>query len=301
MSPLEFASGLAVRFLDGKRIDALRDRYFALRGRMAPLLRAVHGSFDAAGLRAHLEERIPPDFEILMVHSSVNHMKPMYTGTPLELVQMLLAFVGPQRTLAMPAFYFGDPVAGTNVVETFKRNPRFDLRRTPSQMGLATELFRRTPGVLQSRHPVYRIAARGPLAAELLAGHEHSDHPSGRGTPFEYMANHRTRIIGIGKPIQVVTQAHHVEGLMGDAFPVPSTRAEPIPMTLVDRDAEIPFLLPRRNVQGRFDIWRLRGIMDRATLAEWNFHHVPMFSTTAKDVTDRLVAAARRGVTLYVR
>jgi aminoglycoside 3-N-acetyltransferase len=199
----------------------------------------------------------------------------------------------------MPAFYFGDPALG-GAYETFRRNPRFDLRRTPSQMGLATELFRRMPGVLQSRHPVYRMAALGPHAAALLAGHEDAAQPAGRSTPFEYMAQHEARIIGIGKPVQVMTQAHHVEGLMDQDFPVPSTDLEPLPMTLLEGPQEIPFLLTRRGYRGRFDIWRVRKILDKQALQEWHFHHVPMFSASARLATDQLVAAARRGTTLYV-
>lgn len=299
MSPLEFVSGLALRHLKGGQVQALRDGYLSLRNRAAPLLKLAYGSFDAAALRAHLEQRVGNDFQILMVHSSVNHMKPMYTGTPLDLVRMLVDWCGPQRTLVMPAFYFGAP-GSKGAFDTFQAQPRFDLRRTPSQMGLATELFRRLPGVVCSRHPVYRMAALGPLAAELTAGHEHAVHPAGLGTPFEFMARHNARIIGIGKPMQVLTQAHHVEGAMGDAFPVPSTAGEPLPMTLVDRDQEIAFLLTRRAYEGRFDIWRLRGIMNRHTLQEWSFHHVPLFAARAGEVTQALVDAAQRGVTLYV-
>lgn len=299
MSPLEFASGLALRFLKGSQVNTLRDAYFSARTRLEPAMKLLYGSFDTDGLRAHLEQRVGNDFQILMVHSSVNHMKPMYTGTPLELVRMLVDWCGPERTLVMPAFYFGDPALG-GAYETFRRNPHFDLRRTPSQMGLATELFRRMPGVLHSRHPVYRMSALGPQAAALVAGHERAESPAGRGTPFEYMAAHDTRIIGIGKPMQVLTQAHHVEGLMGDEFPVPSTVHEPLPMTLLDREQEIPFLLTRRAYQGRFDIWRLRKLMSRQQLQEWSFHHMPMFAARAAEVTQSQVAAARRGQTLYV-
>lgn len=298
MSPLEFASGLALRYLKSAHVDALRDAYFGLRGRMAPVLTLVHGSFNTAELRAHLQQRVGDDFQILMVHSSVNHMKPMYTGTALDLVRMLLDWCGPKRTLVMPAFYFGAP-GFKGAADTFQHNPRFDLRRTPSQMGLATELFRRMPGVVTSRHPVYRMAALGPLAQALTAGHEHALSPTGLGTPFEFMAKHNARIIGIGKPMQVLTQAHHVEGAMGEEFPVPSVVRDPLPMTLLDRDQEIDFLLPHRSYRGHFNIWRLRKIMDRQTLKEWNFHHVPMFATCAAEVTRRLVEAASRGVTLY--
>ena len=125
--------------------------------------------------------------------------------------------------------------------------------------------------------------------------------PSGRGTPFDFMANHNTRIIGIGKPFQVLTQAHHAEEVMGDDFPVPrpSKSGAGLSMTLIDGKEEIPFELSGRGLLWRFNIWKLRTIMNRDSLQEWNFHHVPMFATRAGDVTAALIDAAKRGVTLY--
>ena len=298
MSLLETASGLAVRYLNEERVQALRAHYISLRVKLYPVMRAVYGTFDAAALRVHLEQRIGTNFEILMVHSSVNNMKPMYTGSPLELVRMLMSFCGPDRTLVMPAFYFGDPAIG-GAYATFEKNPRFDVQKTPSQMGLATELFRRSKGVMQSRNPVYRVSALGPLAEQLTLGHERASSPAGRGSPFEFMASHNTCIIGIGKPFQVLTQAHHVEEVMGEDFPVPGEPGNVLNMTLIDGKEEIPFKLANRRLLWRFNIWKLRTIMDRDALQEWTFHHVPMFSTRASDVTTALIDAAKRGVTLY--
>jgi hypothetical protein len=121
------------------------------------------------------------------------------------------------------------------------------------------------------------------------------------GTPFEYMARHSTCILGIGKPIQVMTQAHHTEGAMGREFPVPYTEGEPFPVTLVYGDEEIPFQMRGREYAGRFDIWRLRKLLAPGTLQEWRFHHVPMFSARAGDVSRQLEEQARQGRTLYVR
>lgn len=299
MSLLETLSGLAVRHLSQDRINVLRNAYFSSRAKFYPLLKAVHGTFNAADLRAHLEQRTGRDFEILMVHSSVNHMRPMYTEGPLELVRMLMAFCGPDKTLAMPAFYFGDPAIGSTVA-TFKQNPRFDLRRTPSQMGLATELFRRMPGVVQSRHPVYRISALGPLAKAMAEGHERCEHPSGAGSPFDFMAKHNTLIIGIGKPFQVLTQVHHAEALMGDEFPVPRATGDGPEVTVVDGKEEVRAKLSARgSLLWRMDIWKLRSIMGKESLREWSFHHVPLFAVRAGEVTAALVDAAKRGITLY--
>lgn len=299
MGPVEWISGLAHRFVSPAHSARLRNLYHLTRARLTPLTAALHGHFDTDDLREHLAPRLGGDFEILMVHSSVNHMQPMYTGTPLELVKMLVDLVGPHRTLAMPAFYFGDPAIG-GALATFQQNPRFDLRRTPSQMGLATELFRRMPGVLCSRHPVYRVAALGPLAPALTQGHEHADSPAGLGTPFHTMALRDTCVIGIGKPLQVLTQAHHTEGAMGRDFPVPYTEGPAFPMTLVHGTEEIPFTMRGRQYQGRFDIWRLRKLLKPGTIREWRFHHVPLFATRAADVSRQLEAAARAGQTLYV-
>jgi aminoglycoside 3-N-acetyltransferase len=300
MSLIETASGLAGRHLKPAYFLYLRGCYTRTRQHLAPLIQKIYGTFDADDLRRHLEERIGDDFDILMVHSSVDHMAPLYTGNPLDFVKMLTEFCGPDRTLAMPAFYFGDPKIG-GAAATFKQNPIFDLRRTPSQMGLATELFRRTRGVVQSRHPVYRISALGPLAEEMVAGHETAGSPAGIGTPFDFMAHRNTQIIGIGKPFEVLTHVHHPEDVMGDDFPVPGSDEDSLPMTIRDGKTEIDFDLKDRTLMWRRDMWKLRDIMGPDLLREWTFHNVPLFATRAADVTRCVTEAAKLGVTIYDR
>jgi len=298
MNPIEAVSELALRYLKPEQFVALRSGYMSTRKRLAPLICGIYGTFDATKLRVHLEKRLGTRFEILMVHSSFNHMQPTYTDSPLNLVRMLIDFCGPDRTLVMPAFYFGDS-AFDGAAATFMQRPRFDLRRTPSQMGLATELFRRSKGVVQSRHPVYRIAALGPLAERLTRGHEQAESAAGRGSPFEFMAQHDTLIIGMGKFCDVLTQVHYAEAVLGEAFPVPSRSGPGLTVRVIDGDQEFPVRLRERAFEWRRNMWKLRTIMDSASLAEWKFHHVPMFATRAATVTDALIQAAKRGVTLY--
>ncbi|MDC8446572.1 MAG: AAC(3) family N-acetyltransferase [Nitrosomonas sp.] len=300
MDWLHSVSKTAKRFLPDNTFLRARNGYYALRKTLTPVLKIIHGTFDTAALRQHLEETLDPDFEILMVHSSVNHMLPYYDGSPLELVRMLIDFCGMERTLVMPAFFFGDPRIGS-VIDTFKVNPVFNLNKTPSQMGLATELFRRTKGVIQSRHPVYRVSALGPLAKALTAGHENASGPAGSGSPFEYMAAHNTLIIGIGKSFDVMTQTHHVEGIMGDAFPIPRKvdTEENIIVTVIDGQEQIPVTLHGSGIQGHFNITRLPQLLGKEDLKLWKFHHVPFFAAKAHTVTGKLIAAAKQGKTLY--
>ena len=295
----EALSGFAVRHLPRKQLLTLRDNYHRARKQLYPLMRLLYGTFDVDDLRRHLEESVGNEYEILMVHTSVNHMLPMYTGTPLALMQMLIDFCGPERTLAMPAFYLGDPQLD-DVVESYRRNALFDVRRTPSQMGIVTELFRRSKGARQSLHPTHRIAALGPLAERLTQGHEFAATPCGSGTPFEFMAQHDTCILGIGKPFEVLSQVHHVEDLLGEEFPVPHTVSS-VPVVLRDSERiEHTYELRWRRFKWNRNMWKLREIMDGSKLREWHFHHVPLFAARARDVTEALVKAARDGITLYV-
>jgi len=277
----------------------IRRGYFKFRKAFAPVTKMIHGSFNSADLRSELEERLPSDFDILMVHSSYNALLPMYQGSQMELLKTLIDFCGATRTLVMPAFYFGEADDG-GARGTFLRDPKFDVRRTPSQMGILTELFRRTRGVLQSKHPVYRVAALGPQAAHLIARHEESLTGMGHNTPFDFMAKHTTCVLGVGKTFQVLTQVHHVESMLGEDFPAETKMHEPIAVTVVGPHEETVVNIGGRSVSQEFNIWKLREILRADQLQEWSFHSVPMFSADAGLVTNKLIEAAReRKFVLY--
>src|SRR5262249_14488665 len=121
----------------------------------------------------------------------------------------------------------------------------------------------------------------------------------GRGSPFDAMTEHDTLILGIGKSFEVLTQIHHVEDLMGKDFPVPITAGNHLSMTLIDGEEEIPFTLRRHGCTWKCNMWKLREIMGRDELLEWRFHNVRLFATRARNVTEALEHAAKRGITLY--
>lgn len=298
MSVVESISSALLRVLPSDHFLKVRNAYLKSKKRFAPALRWIYGSFTTEDLIAEISSRMGSDWDILMVHSSVNNLSPTYTGTAGELLQALIDFVGPERTLVMPAFNFGE--YGEGARDMLRDNPRFDLRRSPSQMGLLTELFRRSAGVVQSRHPVYRIAALGPQAAELIAGHENAPSGMGENTPFDYMARHNAHILGIGKTFQVMTQVHHVESLLANNWPAPTIQLPAIEVAVaVDKGQEIRMQLGGLQQQWRFNVWKLRELMNQQELLEWRFHGCPMFAASAALVTSRLAKAAEQGFTLY--
>jgi len=281
--------------------ENLKSYAWSLRVRTAPLIRAWNGTYGVAELEAEIQEQLPKDFEILMVHSSVSTMFPMYRDTAGDLLKLLLR-MSTGRTLAMPAFFFGTAEHFNH--DYYRRNPVFDVRRTPSQMGLVTELFRRRKGVLRSLHPTHSICALGPLAAELTSGHHLTPLCVGPCSPFGVMGRHNTVILGIGvEYYRALTQMHAVEDAMGSKFPIPRRAGAAVKVTIIDATGEpIPYeLAPPLSDDFMLNAKRLDRFIDGTVLVRWKYKGTPLYVTQASEVDQALRRAAERGDTLYVR
>jgi aminoglycoside 3-N-acetyltransferase len=283
--------------LSQSRRDSLKRTVAAGRQRLKRVYILVNGKFTAKELVQELSSKIGDNFEILMVHSSFDGLLPMYQGTPQELVSELLNLCGSNRTLAMPAFVLGGRLYDKR--KYFGSHP-FDCRRTPSEMGLLTEVFRRTPDTLRSLHPTHSVCAHGPLARTLTETHHLCETRVGLGTPFDLMTQRRTAIVGLGvKYFRCLTQTHTPEDILGEAFPVPFQR-DTFPVLLVDgQGRKKPYSLTIPRTSYRMDNTVLRSLLPKDALKEWTYRGTSLFATEAAIVTQTLVESARRGVTLY--
>src|SRR3984885_3760754 len=290
--------GVLRRVLDQERRTELKRLQGLARKRLAPVLALVNGTFTTQELLSELVCRLPQNFEILMVHSSFDGFLPMYKGAAKELVSALIDFCGPNRTLVMPAFVMGGRTYDTAAY--FKSKP-FDVRTTPSEMGLVAELFRRTPKVLRSLHPTCSVCALGPLAKDLTHSHHEAVTGMGPDSPFGSMTRRPTAILGLGiEYFRCLTHAHTATSAMGDDFPIEFVKRT-TQVTLVDYDGqrfEHTLGLPDRTK--KLDLTVLWSVLSKDELREWRFHGVPMFVVPrAGVVTERLIDAAHQGVTIY--
>ncbi|MDP8208364.1 MAG: AAC(3) family N-acetyltransferase [Candidatus Electryonea clarkiae] len=285
----------SIHKLTGNRFRGLKKK---IRHAFAPVTRTVFGTFGIDELEAEITKHIGGDYEILFVHSSVDRLYPLFIGDAFQLLQMFEKMQGSSQTLVMPAFFFGD--SGGDMIAWYRDKPVFKSKRTPSQMGILTELFRRSPDVKRSLHPTHSICARGALAKELTANHHLAETTFGIGTPYDIMNRHKTVILGMGIPPDLaLTQMHHVEDILGDEFPVKFEMVE-IPVTIIDEkknqfqyNLRKPFFEKTRNASLLFKLMR----PDQYEI--WSFHGIPMFKTTAGDITQTLLDAAKKGRAIY--
>ena len=137
----------------------------------------------------------------VMVHSSLGQVG-WTVGGPLTVVRALLARLGPEGTLVMPAATpelskpNGSP-DGQDAIQAI--SPVFDAASTPSSMGAIAEAFRTHPGTFRSNHPLNSVCARGPLAEEITGEHALA-FSEAEGTPYEklYDLAAHTLLLGVG-------------------------------------------------------------------------------------------------------
>jgi aminoglycoside 3-N-acetyltransferase len=90
-------------------------------------------------------------------------------------------------------------------------NPRFYVDKSPSCVGILTELFRKRPGVVRSLHPTHSVAALGADAKEFVAGDEKFDTPCARGSCWGKLLDRKATIMLIGVDLTRNTFMHGVE------------------------------------------------------------------------------------------
>jgi aminoglycoside N3'-acetyltransferase len=173
--------------------------------------RSLAARWDAAALRRLLGSEIPTTADI-MLHSSMAGLGPA-TLAP-DVLDVFLDVVGGQRTLLIPTH--------PRLRVTADGVQEYDVRRSPSTVGLLSEIARRSSGFVRSRHPISAVAVRGPRAAEYLAGNlnENKPLPHGIDSPYARLAQQGGFVVCLGVPFEKsLTLIHVSEETLDADFP----------------------------------------------------------------------------------
>lgn len=146
--------------------------------------------------------------DILLVHSALSKIG-FVEGGPDALIDVFLEALGETGTLLMPSFQGG----GEHKI--LCQGCVFDLRTSPSELGLLTETFRKKKGVIRSVSPTHSTAGCGAMAEEILKDHHLCNVSVGRGSPYEklVMMNGKILLLGVGHGCD--TTLHYVENVNG--------------------------------------------------------------------------------------
>ena len=167
--------------------------------------------------------------DTVLVHSGFRRTSG-FTGSPADLIDCLLKIVGPTGHLLMMSI----PYRGSSQ-RYAQGDPLFDVTRTPSAVGLVSEVFRRRCDVVRSLNPLHPILACGPLAVWLTLDHEKTAYSCGKGTPFERFLQLEGKFLFIDAPYSSLTFMHYAEDYFRARLPL--ALYDPTPATLRIRDS----------------------------------------------------------------
>ncbi|MBL7924401.1 MAG: AAC(3) family N-acetyltransferase [Bacteroidia bacterium] len=176
---------------------------------------AATGGMDAAALEKAFRDIGIREGDALLVHSSLSKIGYVQGGSE-TVIRSLMHVLGPEGTLLMPSF----PAAGRNK-DYLESEPVFDVRNTPSAMGIISETFRKMPGVKRSLHPTDAVCAAGPLAGFFTASHFGRITPYDEASPFRKLAERRGKILMLGTTLNGAgTSLHTLEDAVDFRYPV---------------------------------------------------------------------------------
>ena len=140
--------------------------------------------------------------DTLLVHSSYKSLGAV-DGGPQIVINALESVLGEDGTLVMPTFNFD-----------FNKGTPWDVRLTPSKMGVLTELVRNNPRAKRVFHPFYSFAILGKHAEMLGSLRYKSSYE--RNSVFGKLRDLDGKIMVIGLSYtNSMTFFHHIEQMEG--------------------------------------------------------------------------------------
>jgi aminoglycoside 3-N-acetyltransferase len=221
-NPLNFRALLAV--LPQAHQEALKMRARKLRQRVVNLIY----SYGAPQLEQKLRDLGIGAGDAILMQSAFSTLNG-FRGEASEVLDTVLKVIGPDGHLFMVSMPYSGAAA-----DYLQDGKTFDVKRTPSQMGFLSELFRRRKGVLRSANPMHPVLAYGPRAEWLVTGHEELMYSCGEGSPFEKMLELDTKALLFDVDLDVLTFAHYLEHLFQDTAPARVYAAKPIETNIKD-------------------------------------------------------------------
>lgn len=254
-------------------------------------------SYDADALERALRRVGVRPGDSVMLHSAFEDHHG-FRGTSEDAIDAFLRALGPDGNLLMVSMPYR-----SSSIEYLEKGRTFDVRRTPSAMGLVSEMFRRRPGVLRSLHPTHPVLACGPRAREFVEGHEDCLYPCGPGTPFDRLLQAGGKVVFFNVGVWNFTFFHWLEHRVATELGLPLYAVPPFEVPVVAADGSRRVV--RTHVFSRPAIRRRRYqvLVDRLhadrVVRRTRVGATRVLAVDLRDVTECVDRMLRDGVTFY--
>ncbi len=230
----------------------------------------------------------------IFVHASLDMI---HTDlTPMDIVKIVLDIVGEEGSLSVPTFtkYLSK--------DWMLMDKDFNIRKTPSGMGIFSEMVRRDKNAVRSLHPTKSVATIGKIAHSILDEHHLDIYQFGKKSPFYKLLNYDVKIIGLGisMPLSMV---HVVEDVYHDEHPVEVNEQELFQKNCIDvnkNSVSVETLVHNLNVIVRGNSKKfVQKYMDKKDYIISSHYLTPFYMVKGKQFFEELTSQMRQGNTIY--
>ncbi|WP_275098473.1 AAC(3) family N-acetyltransferase [Sedimenticola hydrogenitrophicus] len=187
-------------------------------------------SYDGNKLKAKLTKMGVGAGDALMVHASWIPTSG-FRGSPLEMIEALKSTVGEEGLLAMPSMTYHNQSSR----EFLESGKPVDIRRSPSKMGILSEVFRRNRAVQRSQSVTHPILVWGKGGTALIEGQAQNDKPFGKDSVFNRLLKLNGKVLCINTPFSSITFTHHLEDRIAGHLPFSLYESQPMTGILIDQ------------------------------------------------------------------
>ncbi len=236
--------------------------------------------------------------DTIMVHASWRANNG-FRGSPLDFIAALKEAVGRDGLLTMTSL----PYHNESSAEYLSRGHPMDVQRTPSRMGLLTEVFRRDREVVRSLSPSHPILAWGRDAADFVAGHEDTPIPFGPESPFGRLLESDGKILLVDAPYSSITFTHFLEDRIKGQLPVSLYEPEPMEGWVIDHQGQslrVPTCVISKQANAARNEDAFFAALDRANdIAKARVGTTDLKCISCRSMLDRLDQLVAAGGSLF--
>ncbi|MBA2705767.1 MAG: AAC(3) family N-acetyltransferase [Blastocatellia bacterium] len=237
--------------------------------------------------------------DTVFVHSSVDKLN---LGFPFyRIIALIRDAIGPQGTVLFPTY-------SNHRISSYQyllQGHVFNVRRTPSYMGLLSEFARRHADAVRSLHPTKSVCAIGPLAKELTATHQHSPYPYDKGSPFFKLVEHNAKIIGLGVGHASLSFTYCVADALKDDFPVRIYHSQLFKAPCINYCGETEIVetyAQNMDIGNRHNAERyMKSYIPEALSQELDIKGMKFLRVDAAGLFVEMLRLAKNGITCYPR
>jgi aminoglycoside 3-N-acetyltransferase len=251
-------------------------------------------SYDQKALEATLRQFGVVSKDRIMLHSSWLSLNG-FQGRPIEMINVLKEIISPEGLLVVPTLTYQNQSSR----EFLLSGKPMNVRRSASQMGLLSEVFRRGKDVHRSLSPTHPLAAWGNDSVTFLAGHENCLVPFGIGSPFEKLLQLDGKILTIDAPFSTITFTHFLEDRIAEFLPFSLYEEKTMSGTVIDyegREHKIAVKVLSEQANAMRQEQRLIDELDRqGVIRQKKIGNTRLMLIDCKAMTDCVDEMARSG------